>query len=148
MSYAGIKMLISSQSHSEGIARIYQRDAQRYGFVPHPLPPSGIEPDPSKKEYCTHWFRTGVCAFMSQGCLFKHEMPLPHKLREIGFRETPRWWKEKSVQLQAPTWMERRLTEQNGDEYEDVLYQNSVSPLVVMSHSMLCSHPLPSSSSG
>ena len=44
-------------SLTDTFASIYQKDAQRLGYrVPHP---SGIEPDPSKKEYCTHWIKTG-----------------------------------------------------------------------------------------
>ena len=96
-------------SLTDTFASIYQKDAQRLGYrVPHP---SGIEPDPSKKEYCTHWIKTGECDWTAIGCKFKHEMPSIEKLRELGFvRGVPRWWKEKSaVVVRPPTWMQRRL---------------------------------------
>ena len=107
----------SSQSYTEAIASVYQKDAQRYGFGPR-LPPSGIEPDPSKKEYCTHWIKTGDCAFMAQGCLYKHEMPTQQKLREIGFNAVPRWWKERTA-LRGPTWMQRRMQEHEDTGHEE-----------------------------
>ncbi|OJD29169.1 c-x8-c-x5-c-x3-h type zinc finger protein [Diplodia corticola] len=57
------------------------------------LPPSGREPDPAKKEYCTYWIRTGECDFTQQGCLFKHEMPDLRTLREkVGVGAVPHWW--------------------------------------------------------
>jgi hypothetical protein len=96
-------------SLTDTFASIYQKDAQRLGYrVPHP---SGIEPDPSKKEYCTHWIKTGECDWTAVGCKFKHEMPSIEKLRELGFvRGIPRWWKEKSaIVARPPTWMQRRL---------------------------------------
>ncbi|KAG9556244.1 hypothetical protein KCU77_g6611, partial [Aureobasidium melanogenum] len=40
----------------------------------YPLPPSGIEPDPSKKIYCTYWIQNGQCGFTQQGCMYKHEI--------------------------------------------------------------------------
>ncbi|KAG9193905.1 hypothetical protein G6011_03940 [Alternaria panax] len=96
-------------SLTDTFASIYQKDAQRFGYrVPRP---SGIEPDPSKKEYCTHWIKTGECDWTAIGCKFKHEMPSIEKLRELGFvRGIPRWWQEKSAMVaRAPTWMQRRL---------------------------------------
>ncbi|EKG14466.1 Zinc finger CCCH-type protein [Macrophomina phaseolina MS6] len=58
-----------------------------------PLPPSGREPDLSKKEYCTYWIKTGECDFMQQGCLFKHEMPDLTTLREkVGIGSVPHWY--------------------------------------------------------
>jgi hypothetical protein len=60
------------------------------------LPPSGILPDPKKKEYCSYWLRTGECDFIAQGCLYKHEMPDREKLRQLGFtRGYPLWYQEK-----------------------------------------------------
>jgi len=96
-------------SLTDTFASIYQKHAQRLGYrVPHP---SGIEPDPSKKEYCTHWIKTGECDWTAIGCKFKHEMPGIEKLRELGFvRGIPKWWKEKSaIGPRPPTWMQRRL---------------------------------------
>ncbi|CAG5158670.1 uncharacterized protein ALTATR162_LOCUS5197 [Alternaria atra] len=96
-------------SLTDAFASIYQEDAQRLGYrVSHP---SGVEPDPSKKEYCTHWIKTGECDWTAIGCKFKHEMPSIEKLRELGFvRGVPRWWKEKSaIVARPPTWMQRRL---------------------------------------
>lgn len=95
---------------------MYRKDSQRLGYTPV-LPPSGVKPDASKKEYCTHWISRGECAFMAQGCLYKHEMPPLEKLREIGFKNEPRWWKEKNaIQARGSTWMQRRLQHTNEDE--------------------------------
>jgi len=62
-----------------------------------PLPPSGLEPDESLKEYCTYWIRTGECAYTQQGCKYKHEMP-PNKstlLKVFGTDVWPKWWIER-----------------------------------------------------
>lgn len=113
----GVPCADDTTSMVDRFASIYQKDAQRFGY--RPPHPSGIEPDPSKKEYCTHWIRTGECAFTSFGCKYKHEMPAVDKLRELGFsRGLPKWWAEKSAILpRGPTWMQRRLA--HGDEQED-----------------------------
>ncbi|KAB2568713.1 hypothetical protein DBV05_g12608, partial [Lasiodiplodia theobromae] len=66
--------------------------------ITRPLPPSGREPDHSKKEYCTYWIRTGECDFTQQGCLFKHEMPDLKTLREkIGISSVPHWYQVKTA---------------------------------------------------
>ncbi|KAH7093329.1 hypothetical protein FB567DRAFT_587764 [Paraphoma chrysanthemicola] len=100
----------------ESFAAIYQRDAQRIGYrTPYP---SGIVPDPSNKKFCTHWIKTGECAFVAVGCKFEHEMPSINKLREEGFTRIPKWWKEKSaISMRGPTWMQRRLA--SGDDEQD-----------------------------
>lgn len=51
-----------------------------------------MEPDLGKKIFCTHWIKTGECAFMQQGCLYKHEMPDRETLGRIGFAAVPTWW--------------------------------------------------------
>lgn len=101
-------------SMTDKFAEIFPLDAQRFGYhVPYP---SGIEPDSSKKEYCTHWIKTGECAFTAIGCKFKHEMPEIAKLRELGFREIPRWWKDKTaIAARGPTWIEQRRAAQKND---------------------------------
>ncbi|KAL6703666.1 hypothetical protein ACN47E_009440 [Coniothyrium glycines] len=107
-------------SLTDSFAAIYQQDAQRIGYrTSHP---SGIEPDQTKKEYCTHWIKTGECAFMSIGCKYKHEMPDVEKLRELGFTQgMPRWWKEKSaIVARGPTWMQRRSAEENCDNEDSI----------------------------
>ncbi|KAF7679885.1 hypothetical protein GT037_001536 [Alternaria burnsii] len=109
--------LESPLSLTDTFASIYPKDAKRLGYrLPHP---SGIEPDPSKKEYCTHWIQTGECSFAAMGCKFKHEMPGIEKLRELGFvRGIPRWWKEKTaIVSRPPTWMQRRLAGNEDAEY-------------------------------
>ncbi|KAF2718779.1 hypothetical protein K431DRAFT_332179 [Polychaeton citri CBS 116435] len=63
------------------------------------LPASGKLPDQDKKEYCTHWIRTGECDYTQQGCLYKHEMPDKATLTKIGFRATPQWWLEKHAAI-------------------------------------------------
>ncbi|KAH7384638.1 hypothetical protein BKA66DRAFT_416894, partial [Pyrenochaeta sp. MPI-SDFR-AT-0127] len=104
-----------SSSLTDSFASIYQKDAHRLGYLT--TYPSGVEPDPSKKEYCTHWIKTGECAFISIGCKYKHEMPTVEKLRDLGFTQgMPRWWKEKSaIAARGQTWMQRRLAQGKGD---------------------------------
>ncbi|KAK3064750.1 hypothetical protein LTS18_004369 [Coniosporium uncinatum] len=81
------------------VDRIAASEHQIAGTISHSgprrLPPSGVVPDSSKKEYCTFWLRTGECNYMQQGCLYKHEMPDGAKLRELGFNTAPRWWSDK-----------------------------------------------------
>jgi len=62
-----------------------------------PLPPSGLEPDESLKEYCTYWIRTGECAYTQQGCKYKHEMPPDRStlLKIFGTDVWPKWWVER-----------------------------------------------------
>ncbi|KAI4709363.1 hypothetical protein J4E89_006112 [Alternaria sp. Ai002NY15] len=115
-------------SLTDTFASIYQKDAQRLGYrVPHP---SGIEPDPSKKEYCTHWIKTGECDWTAIGCKFKHEMPGIEKLRELGFvRGIPKWWREKSaIGPRPPTWMQRRLAANEDADQGDVMLDARVFP--------------------
>ncbi|GAB7350002.1 hypothetical protein MBLNU459_g0679t4 [Dothideomycetes sp. NU459] len=80
------------------------------------LPPSGIEPDETKKTYCTYWIRTGECDYMEKGCRFKHEMPNQETLASIGFaRGTPSWWLKKRFQQ---AWRKRQplvLPNRKGD---------------------------------
>lgn len=103
------------QSVTDTIASVYKQDAQRHAY--RAPPPSGIEPDPSKKIYCTHWIWTGECAYTVQGCKYKHEMPPVEKLRELGCKNgVPRWYKEKmAIQSRGPTWMQLRMN-QSKDE--------------------------------
>ncbi|KAL1617593.1 hypothetical protein SLS56_010916 [Neofusicoccum ribis] len=85
-----------------------------------PLPPSGREPDQTKKEYCTYWIKTGECDFMQQGCLFKHEMPDLKTLREkVGIHSVPHWYQVKSAMTRRntdsraltkpPSWLQHRI---------------------------------------
>ncbi|GME66135.1 putative c-x8-c-x5-c-x3-h type zinc finger protein [Neofusicoccum parvum] len=85
-----------------------------------PLPPSGREPDQTKKEYCTYWIKTGECDFMQQGCLFKHEMPDLKTLREkVGIHSVPHWYQVKSAMTRRntnsrtltkpPSWLQQRV---------------------------------------
>ncbi|KAF2812364.1 uncharacterized protein BDZ99DRAFT_461084, partial [Mytilinidion resinicola] len=89
---------VPGRSISDAIASVDPAMAERIGYLgARPPPPSGIEPDSSKKVYCTYWIRTGECDYMQQGCIYKHEMPGVAKLKELGFKEVPRWWKEKNA---------------------------------------------------
>ncbi|KAH4066236.1 hypothetical protein HBI38_104710 [Parastagonospora nodorum] len=102
-------------SLTDTFASIYPRDAQRFGY--HTPYPSGVQPDPSKKVYCSHWIKTGECSFIQQGCRYKHEMPNLEKLRELGVTQIPKWWKEKSaITARGPTWMQQRLAAGHGDD--------------------------------
>lgn len=101
-------------SLKDTFASIYPRDAQSFGY--HAPYPSGVQPDPSKKVYCSHWIKTGECSFIQQGCRYKHEMPNLEKLRELGVTQIPKWWKEKSaITARGPTWMQQRLAAGHGD---------------------------------
>jgi hypothetical protein len=95
----------SASEHPSVLAGRFARFEYRQPY------PSGIEPDPAKKVYCTHWIRTGECAFTAVGCKYKHEMPSVEKLRELGFTlGTPKWFQEKAaIAARGPTWMQRRL---------------------------------------
>ncbi|CBX91622.1 hypothetical protein LEMA_P071300.1 [Plenodomus lingam JN3] len=106
-------------SLTDKFAELYPLEAQRCGYQVRN--PSGIEPDSSKKEFCTHWIRTGECDFTVVGCKYKHEMPDLPKLKELGFTQGyPRWWKEKlAVVARGPTWIEQRRAAQNKDEDVD-----------------------------
>lgn len=86
-------------------------------YTPSRLPnPSGIDPDPSKKEYCTHWIRTNSCDFMQQGCKYKHEMPDREKLKQLGFAETPKWYRNKmAISAGASSWLRPRATTDDND---------------------------------
>jgi len=65
------------------------------GPTSRPVPPSGAEPDDGRKKFCTFWIRNGECDYTQQGCLYRHEMPDQITLAAIGFREIPKWWREK-----------------------------------------------------
>ncbi|KAF2196782.1 hypothetical protein GQ43DRAFT_435709 [Delitschia confertaspora ATCC 74209] len=134
-----------SKSLTDSIASLFPRDGARLKYIPpsrfpsvtNSAPPSGVIPDPKRKEYCTYWIQTGDCAYMSQGCMYKHEMPDLKKLREIGFHQIPKWWKEKCAVRLMPvgslggirggvgglggiTWLERREMERREMERREM----------------------------
>ena len=50
-----------------------------------------------KKVYCTHWLSKGICAYMQQGCIYKHEIPNDQETWEsLGFHTVPSWLHSKS----------------------------------------------------
>jgi hypothetical protein len=102
---------------SDSITSAYAEDAQCLTFrAPHIPTPFGVNPDPSKKEYCTHWLRRGECDYTQQGCRYKHEMPDLKKLREIGFREIPRWYSEKTrISPRGSSWRRQVMDQDNND---------------------------------
>ncbi|KAG9946334.1 hypothetical protein KCU85_g6676, partial [Aureobasidium melanogenum] len=69
----------------------------------HPLPPSGVEPDPSKKIYCTYWIQNqGQCGFTQQGCMYKHEIPEDKEtLESIGLKSVPAWWRKEQARKKS-----------------------------------------------
>jgi hypothetical protein len=84
--------------------------------------PSGIDSDLSKKEYCTHWIRTKSCDFIQQGCKYKHEMPDPNKLKQMGFAEIPKWHREKmAISAGASSWLRPRASADNNDQQLSVV---------------------------
>lgn len=85
-------------SVADAIASTYPEAAKANSYCNRrSLPPSGREPRPEKKVYCDYWIRTGECSFTQQGCLYKHEIPDMETLKEIGFLDVPKWWKEKNA---------------------------------------------------
>ncbi|KAL5116390.1 hypothetical protein ACEQ8H_005738 [Pleosporales sp. CAS-2024a] len=95
-------------SLTDAIAPVYHKNAQQLGA--RTTYPSGIKPNHTLKEYCTHWIQTGECRYLAIGCIFKHEMPNIDKLRELGFTRVPLWWKEKAaITARGPTWLRRQL---------------------------------------
>ncbi|KAF1812275.1 hypothetical protein P152DRAFT_514431 [Eremomyces bilateralis CBS 781.70] len=83
---------------TEFLAKRDPKLAASVGYIPkRPLPPSGKEPDPSRKEYCTYWIQTGGCSFLQQGCLYKHEMPDKDTLAKIGIPKVPKWYVDKTA---------------------------------------------------
>ncbi|KAF2676081.1 hypothetical protein K458DRAFT_194591 [Lentithecium fluviatile CBS 122367] len=94
-------------SLTNDMAATYSQDVNHIGYALPP--PSGIALDYSKKEYCTHWIRTGECEFTGIGGIFKHEIPPTPILCELGFLDLPRWFKVKSgIETRGPTWLQRR----------------------------------------
>lgn len=91
--------------------------ARSEGILPYRLPyPSGVEPDSSKKQFCTHWIRTNSCDFMQQGCKYKHEMPHREKLKELGFAEIPKWYRDKmAISAGSSSWLRPRAPQDNND---------------------------------
>lgn len=54
------------------------------------------------KTYCTKWIHEGTCAFVQQGCRYKHEMPLDRETQlTVGLNNgLPAWWKKKMMQAE------------------------------------------------
>lgn len=122
--------LTTPQSLAKSIATSYPKDATHVGYPFRKANPSGIEPDPSKKVYCTHWIKTGECNWEAVGCRFKHEIPGKlADLKALGFRVWPKWWKEEQAKItRGPTWMERAAARSGGEE------QNKVEPRPIPVH--------------
>ncbi|KAI5247306.1 hypothetical protein E4T43_02293 [Aureobasidium subglaciale] len=82
-----------------------------------PLPPSGIEPDQRKKVYCTYWIQNqGQCAYMQQGCMYRHEMPEDKKtLNSIGLKSVPLWWRQQQARNKK---QKAKRTEHDGSTSE------------------------------
>ena len=58
-----------------------------------------------KKVYCTHWLSKGNCAYMQQGCIYKHEIPRDLEgWGSLGFQTIPGW-----LQAKSPTWIDQHL---------------------------------------
>lgn len=85
-----INAILRSQAGAETAERIGYRSQDG---IP---PPSGKLPDQEKKEWCTYWILHGDCAYVQQGCRYRHEMPDKAKLAEIGINHVPRWWLEQN----------------------------------------------------
>ena len=58
-----------------------------------------------EKVYCTHWLSKGNCAYMQQGCIYKHEIPKDQETWEIlGFHTIPGW-----LQAKSSAWINQHL---------------------------------------
>lgn len=58
-----------------------------------------------KKVYCTHWLSKGNCAYMQQGCIYKHEIPKDQETWEsLGFHTIPGW-----LQAKSSAWINQHL---------------------------------------
>ena len=58
-----------------------------------------------KKVYCTHWLSNGNCAYLQQGCIYRHEIPRDLQgWRSLGFQTIPGWLRAKS-----PAWIDQHL---------------------------------------
>ncbi|KAK7552761.1 hypothetical protein IWX49DRAFT_556818 [Phyllosticta citricarpa] len=100
-------------SLADKIAEATPEAAARHNYIIQPpLPPSGKQPDQTKKEYCTYWIKTGGCDFTQQGCMYKHEMPDLKTLREkIGVTRVPKWYSDKypDISPRHRSWVKERL---------------------------------------
>ncbi|KAK7522003.1 hypothetical protein IWZ03DRAFT_421201 [Phyllosticta citriasiana] len=100
-------------SLADKIAKATPEAAARHNYIIQPpLPPSGKQPDQTKKEYCTYWIKTGGCDFTQQGCMYKHEMPDLKTLREkIGVTRVPKWYSDKypDISPRHRSWVKERL---------------------------------------
>ena len=58
-----------------------------------------------KKVYCTHWLSKGNCAYMQQGCIYRHEIPRDQETWEsLGFHTIPGW-----LQAKSSAWINQHL---------------------------------------
>ena len=58
-----------------------------------------------EKVYCTYWLSRGNCAYMQQGCSYKHEIPKDRESwASLGFNTIPGWLDAKSS-----AWIEQHL---------------------------------------
>lgn len=73
-----------------------------------------------KKVYCTHWLSKGNCAYMQQGCIYKHEIPKDQETWEsLGFHTIPGWLHAKSS-----AWINQHLRK-GPDLSEDLSVEGS-----------------------
>ena len=75
--------------------------------------PSLIPPVPSKKVYCTHFLRTGTCAYLFKGCRYSHDSPSFLELLALGFTDVPKWYTEREMIGKLATLEDNRLTGSN-----------------------------------
>ncbi|KAI9891542.1 MAG: hypothetical protein M1814_002665 [Vezdaea aestivalis] len=66
------------------------------------------------KIWCNYWIQRGECAFMQQGCKYRHEMPDAQTLDAIGFKGVPYWYREKERKKAQTPWQAAAATKVNG----------------------------------
>ena len=69
---------------------------------------SPLPPNKGEKIYCTKYIYTGACSFTGHkgwGCSYKHVVPRPENLAELGLQEIPQWVLENGGPDLAPLIM-------------------------------------------
>ena len=83
------------QSLTDSMAAIYTQDARKFGYN-KTMPKRRETVSQEEREYCRRWIKTGECIHTAKGCWYRHEMPSPEKLKEIGIMRIPQWYREKN----------------------------------------------------
>lgn len=111
----------------------------------HVLDPSGSLLDQSKKVYCTYWTQHGNCKFEVEGCRYKHEMPNPAKLKELGFSKCPNWYKARMAKLFGPILPDSRTLLDLSARSPSLMPALTANPPLPQTTCLAISHSIPPS---